>query len=425
MSRWWLALLVAGWLVAGSLVAQQPAPQPPTAEAEQQALREALAEAGSSKVDFLRAIERHLARFPNTAQREELERAALSAAIEVRDRRRVVLYGERVLARDASNVEALERVARYLLVDDSKEAATKALNYARQLETFLRAQPRPEAGVPGAGRATEELHVLLGKAHVYQARALGNLGKLAEAEAQARLSYDLFPSAEAAREIARWLERQGKTRDAVAMLAEAFTIPDPNASDDERRRDRARMAEWYRQSAGSENGLGEVVLAAFDRAAGRIDNYKAMLRRIDPNAGKGDLMEYSVSGLGGERLELASLKGKVLVLDFWATWCGPCRAQQPLYEQVKERFKQDRNVVFLNINTDQNRAVVKPFLDAQKWNKTVYFDDGLAQLLRVSSIPMTLVVNRRGEISSRMNGYIAERFVDMLTDRINEALQEN
>ena len=92
---------------------------------------------------------------------------------------------------------------------------------------------------------------------------------------------------------------------------------------------------------------------------------------------------------------------------------------------MKERYKNNANVVFLNINTDQNRAIVKPFLDGQKWNKTVYFEDGLAQLLRVSSIPLTLVVNRRGEIASRMNGYIADRFVDMLSERIGESLKEN
>ena len=55
-----------------------------------------------------------------------------------------------------------------------------------------------------------------------------------------------------------------------------------------------------------------------------------------------------------------------MVLDFWATWCGPCRAQQPLYEQVKERFKANPNVAFLNINTDEDRTVVKPFLDHER-----------------------------------------------------------
>ena len=113
------------------------------------------------------------------------------------------------------------------------------------------------------------------------------------------------------------------------------------------------------------------------------------------------------------------------VVDFWATWCGPCRAQQPLYEEVKARFMGDPSVVFLNVSTDENREIVKPFLDSNQWKKTVYFEDGLSALLRVTSIPMTMIVNRRGEIASRMNGYVPERFVETLTARIREALAEN
>ena len=53
----------------------------------------------------------------------------------------------------------------------------------------------------------------------------------------------------------------------------------------------------------------------------------------------------------------------------------------------------------------------------------VYFDDGLASLLRVDSIPTTILVGRQGEVVSRMAGFIPERFVDMLSERIREALK--
>ncbi len=104
---------------------------------------------------------------------------------------------------------------------------------------------------------------------------------------------------------------------------------------------------------------------------------------------------------------------------------GPCRQQQPLYEQVKEKYKSNPKVVFLNISTDEAKELVKPFLERNKWNKTAYFEDGLASLLRVSSIPTTVIVNPRGEIASRMNGFIAERFVEMLSERIDQSLKEN
>ena len=119
---------------------------------------------------------------------------------------------------------------------------------------------------------------------------------------------------------------------------------------------------------------------------------------------------------------MASLKGKVVIIDFWATWCGPCRAQHPLYEQAKKRFKDRPDVVFLAVSTDEDRSAVVPFLEANKWSKHVWFEDGLATLLRVSSIPTTVVLDRQGAVISRLNGFIADRFADMLSDRINEAL---
>lgn len=110
------------------------------------------------------------------------------------------------------------------------------------------------------------------------------------------------------------------------------------------------------------------------------------------------------------------------VVDFWATWCGPCRVQYPLYEEVRKKFESRPEVVFLAINTDQDRSVIKPFLDQNKWNKNVYFEDGLSAALKIASIPTTIIVNRKGEIVNRMNGFLPDRFVEMLTERIRENL---
>ena len=409
------------WLFVASCLLAQPNP---TANEEQSALQEALAEVGSSQIDFIRALEKHLAKYPKSEQRVELERALLKASLEVRDQRRTLLYGEQALKLDSGNLEVLERVSRYLLVDDDKDQAKRALEYAKRLEAVLRPMENPNPG-KSEGRYQEEKRIVLGKALVYQARAAGNLGDAAAAEALARKSYEEFPSAEAAREIARWLDKQGKTAEAIAFLADAFMIPDPNSADEDRVRDRARLSEWNKKLRGSESGLGDAILAAYDRSRGRVEAFKATLGKLDPNTGAKRPMEYVISGLNGEKLSLATLKGKVVVFDFWATWCGPCRAQQPLYEEVKQRFKDDPNVVFLNVSTDENREIVKPFLDTNKWKKTVYFEDGLSALLRVTSIPMTLILDRRGEIVSRMNGYVPENFVETLTTRIREALAEN
>jgi thiol-disulfide isomerase/thioredoxin len=111
-----------------------------------------------------------------------------------------------------------------------------------------------------------------------------------------------------------------------------------------------------------------------------------------------------------------------VLVDFWATWCGPCRAQYPLYEEVKKKYKDRDDVVFLAISTDEDRGAVEPFLKEQHWNKNVYFEDGLSSLLRVSSIPTTIVFGRSGKIAARLNGFLPEQFVDMLSARIEAEL---
>jgi len=67
---------------------------------------------------------------------------------------------------------------------------------------------------------------------------------------------------------------------------------------------------------------------------------------------------------------------------------------------------------------------VAPFLEKNRWNKSVYFEGGLSRLMSVSSIPSTIILNKRGELASRMNGFIPDRFVDSLIDRVKRILEE-
>ncbi len=411
--------LSAIFLLAVACFAQAEMP-----EAEQSALRDAVSESANSPIEFMRALEAHLKKYPDSVRKAEIEKGIVKAAMEAKDHRRIVFYGERVLARDSDDPLLLEVVSRALLASDDKQSAEKALKYCRQLEQLLRAKEKEDPGPQGRGRLRLEIDSALGRGYVFQARANGNLGKFDEAVEMARKSYEANPTADAAREIAHWLDRAGKAEQALAPLADAFAIVDPKTSDAQRAADRKRMGEIYRKSHGDEKGLGDVILAAYDRTSTLLAGRQSRLRAVDPNALATEPLEFTLSSLAGQSLDLATLKGKVVVMDFWATWCGPCRAQKPLYDQVKKRFADEKNVVFLAISTDEDRAAVEPFLTAQKWNKTVYFEDGLATLLRISSIPTAVVLNRRGEIVSRMNGFVPERFVDMLSDRIRDALAE-
>src|SRR5262245_59277381 len=105
MKHPYFALLAA----AVALCAQEAAPN------EQSSLQKALSEAGNSPVEFTRALEDHLQKFPNSARRAELERALVKTAIDLHDDSRTIQYGERVLARDPNNAQVLGAVATALL----------------------------------------------------------------------------------------------------------------------------------------------------------------------------------------------------------------------------------------------------------------------------------------------------------------------
>ena len=255
-----------------------------------------------------------------------------------------------------------------------------------------------------------------------EARANGLLGHSSDAIQLAQSSYTVCPSVEAAREAARWLSADGKDQEALQYLAEAFTIAGLRSADLDGAGDRARMSELYRKLHGSDAGLGDLVLKTYDTTAAQLAARRAELRQFDPNAQMKEPMQYTLSGLQGDKLQLSSLLGKVVVIDFWATWCGPCREQHPLYEEVKAKFKDTGDVVFIAVDTDEDRSLVKPFLAQIKWSQNVYFEDGLQSLLQVSSIPTTIVLGKKGEVFTRMVGYLPDRFVDMLTERVNDAL---
>ena len=315
---------------------------------------------------------------------------------------------------------------RALLALDTHEAAEHALRYARHTEDLVRQMQKD--GNPGNVSPIEwrsQTDRLLNRALTDEARAAGILGNPVDALALARRAFETYPDAAAAREMAYWFERLGKPMDAIQSLADAFMIPDAQATESQRATDRARLGELFRKIKGSDDGLGSLCLEAYDRTTALLKARDASLQRNEPNSGRTDILNFTLSGLDGKSLTMATLKGKVVVMDLWATWCIPCREQHPLYEQVKERFRDNPSVVFLSLNADAGRSAVKPFLERMKWQGPVYFEDGVARLFRVEGLPATILLDRSGHLYTHLNGFLDKsHFPELLTERIRDALAE-
>jgi thiol-disulfide isomerase/thioredoxin len=411
-------------MVAVAAVAQTPPPQQNVPTAEEQAdLMKAVSEAANSSVDTVRALEAYLTKYPKSVQKIELYRTITRAAIDIKDDARTVKYGVPVLDESAPDPILLDRVTRSLLTLGGADRAQQAIKFSRAYEDLLSGL-EPVTG-KDAGRRQDERERAIGKTLVYQAAARAILGQKDDAARVAARAFAAYPSEETARAWSEALLGIGKTEEGIARLADAFSIPDQYAVPVQRQMDRQRLGELYAGAhSGSQKGLGDLMLDSYDRMTTIVETRLQRLAALDPNAVARSPLEATISSVDGKKLNLATLKGKVLVMDFWATWCEPCRAQHPLYEQVKQHFGPRNDLVFLTIDADEDRSLVEPFLKEVMWDRNVYYEDGLGRMLQINSIPSTVLFGKNGMISSRMTGFVPSTFAEQLTERIAAALAE-
>jgi thiol-disulfide isomerase/thioredoxin len=419
-----LRLLV--FILPGALAAQTTGmlnlyPQNPAAE--QAELNQAIAEANGSAVDITRALEQHLRKYPNSARRADIEASLYKTATDSNDRARIVAYGERLLAGKPGNeLEILDRVIRALLGSDDKESATKALGYCARYEAGVADfRARPPEGHATAAQWADLADRALARATVLEARAVGNLGTPENAVLNARRSWNALPTAEAAHEMARWLVKLGRESEAIDRYADAVMIDDPREPWSDRERDRKTASDLYVKAEGSAQGLGDLFQRAWDRDAAALRDRVARYKAIDPNYNVTDMFGFVLPSLDKSTLDMSALKGKTLVVDFWATWCAPCIAQHPLIENIRRKYSASADVVFLSLDADDDHSLVAPFVKEQKWEQRVYLEAGLAGLLNVTSLPSILVIDPTGKVYSRMMGFSTDTFERMLSTGIDEA----
>jgi peroxiredoxin len=120
--------------------------------------------------------------------------------------------------------------------------------------------------------------------------------------------------------------------------------------------------------------------------------------------------DFSLSDATGETIKLSDQKGKVVLLNFWATWCGPCKVEIPWFISFQQQYK-DRNFTVLGVAFDDDGwTSVKPYLAEHKINyRVVVGNDALDKAYGgVESLPTTFLIGRDGRIASKHVGLISK-----------------
>lgn len=126
-----------------------------------------------------------------------------------------------------------------------------------------------------------------------------------------------------------------------------------------------------------------------------------------------DFPDIELYDLKGIPARLSDFRGAVVVLNFWATWCGPCRMELPELQKLYNELGA-KGLVVLAVNVDEYRQLVPPFLERMKLSLPVYFVDRRTEAqLGVGTIPFTVILDKEGKAVRAYPGFSHEGMRDL------------
>ena len=142
---------------------------------------------------------------------------------------------------------------------------------------------------------------------------------------------------------------------------------------------------------------------------------------VKPSKDRNSAPDFTLMDVTGKPVKLSDFKGKVVLLNFWATWCGPCKVEIPWFIEFEQKYK-DQGLVVLVVSMDEDGwPTVKPYIEASKVNyRVVIGTDRVGEMYGgVESLPTTFMLDREGKIANTHIGLIGKREYQ---DEINQLL---
>jgi thiol-disulfide isomerase/thioredoxin len=167
---------------------------------------------------------------------------------------------------------------------------------------------------------------------------------------------------------------------------------------------------------GKENPNVEVLKSLYRKRHNTLEGFETYFEKVKETerAMRKSLPPFTLKDVEGKSLSSADLKGKIVVINAWATWCVPCVKELPEFQELHKKYLGDKDVAILTINDGEDSAVVKKFMIDKKFDFAVLLDEKYLRSINDDILPTTWFIDRTGKISFTQLGYqgkILEEFV--------------
>lgn len=159
--------------------------------------------------------------------------------------------------------------------------------------------------------------------------------------------------------------------------------------------------------SGDKEGARKVIAAAIEKAKGhragpQLKQAFSQLEGQLNQPGVGDVMDIKFTSMKGEEIDLSKMKGKVVLVDFWATWCGPCIQELPNVQDAYAKFH-DKGFEIIAISLDKDESKLKKFVEDKKLPWAQHFDgkgwsNEISTSFGITSIPATYLIGKDGTV---------------------------